>query len=119
MQAVWDGLASDDNLDFIAMSQYLNGDGKGSFFNNFVQTFVNDPAYRIPQDLTGWHWATGDTSSSYSAADALYAMVGQLEKTLYGVLEMKSSDMQTMIDRTNNRIYGELQVISMDERKRC
>lgn len=106
-------MAGNDNLKFIAMSQYLNGNAKGIFFpaagQSFQQSFVNDPSWLIPQNGAGWTWPTsGQTRTTYSAEDALYHMISYFETVLYGVLEMKSDNLLDMIDRTNNGIYGEL-----------
>lgn len=110
IQAVWDELAGNSNLKFIAMSQYLNGDAKGIFFpaagQSFQQSYVHEADWLIPQDGIGWTWrATGTT---YSAEDALSHMIGYFEKVLYGVLEMKTNNMLDLIDRTNNAIYHKL-----------
>jgi hypothetical protein len=117
MQAVWDGLASNENHDFIAMSKYLNAESKGRFFNprGFVEGFVHDPAWEIPADFSNWRWKSkpNDPQSQrmpYSAADVLRTMLFKFEPVLYGVLEMKSAEMQGFIDKTNNRIYDQLYV---------
>ena len=113
LQNIWDELAGTNNLKFIAMSQYLNGNAKGMFFpgagSSFRQAFINDPDWQIPQSGAGWVWpTTSGTGPPWSAEDALHTMIGYFETVLYGVLEMKSDNMLDLIDRTNNGIYSEL-----------
>jgi hypothetical protein len=90
MQAPWNGLGSKINLDFILMSVYLNSQAKGAFFNGFQQEYVDDPAWKMPDDLAGWHWAKDDIQTPQgtdrSAASALFLSIGKMEQTLYGVL---------------------------------
>lgn len=110
IKAVWDELAGNSNLKFIAMSQYLNGDAKGMFFpaagKSFQQPYVDEADWLIPQDGVGWTWRV--TKTTWSAEDSLNEMIGYFEKVLYGVLEMKTNNMLDLIDRTNNAIYSEL-----------
>lgn len=110
---MWNELASNDNLKFIAMSQYLNGNAKGMFFpdagQSFQQSFIDDPDWLISADGNGWTWpSNGQTGPPYSAEDALKTMIEYFETVLYGVLEMKSDTMLDLMDQTNNAIYGEL-----------
>ena len=113
LQDIWNELAGDNNLKFIAMSQYLNGNAKGMFFpaagSSFQQSFVNDPDWQIPPGGAGWVWpSNGNNQPPYSAEDALYTMISYFETVLYGVLEVKSDNMLDLIDSTNNGIYFEL-----------
>lgn len=118
IQDVWNELASNDNLKFIAMSQYLNGNAKGMFFpdagQSFQQSFIDDPDWLISADGNGWTWpSNGQTGPPYSAEDALKTMIEYFETVLYGVLEMKSDTMLDLMDQTNNAIYGELQSVDL------
>jgi hypothetical protein len=111
IQQVWNALAGFDNLDFIAMSAYLNG-AKGTFFgtsSSYIK-FTNDPEWLIPDNGARWIWPTTNSNRVFSAYDSLIEMIRHLESVLYGVLEMNTDNMQTLIDRTNNRIYAALSV---------
>lgn len=108
IQPVWDELASSYNLDFIAMSGYLNF-LKGSFFNPSIQ-YIQFTSRLIPDNGAGWIWPTTHSRGVYSAYDTLITMINQLEKILYGVLEMNTDNMLPLIDKTNNRIYAALLV---------
>ncbi|KAK8098836.1 uncharacterized protein PG998_012077 [Apiospora kogelbergensis] len=116
LQPVWDSIASNDNPQyFIAMSQYVNGDGKGSFFQDAVkplaQNYITDPLYKVANDGK-WHWATGKTGGTTSAVDALREMINKgFERTLLGCVEMKMPPMLDLMDKTNNRIYDELSLL--------
>jgi hypothetical protein len=94
------------------MSQYLNSNAKGQFFpsvpGSFNQAFINDPTWLISTNTADWTWPSPNTATQWSAADALGQLIRQFEVVLYGVLEMKTDNMQHLIDKTNNRIYGEL-----------
>ncbi|KAJ2994819.1 hypothetical protein NUW58_g1447 [Xylaria curta] len=110
LQPIWDSIASDKNLYFIAMSQYVNGDGKGLFFADATQPlkkfFVNDPNFAI-SNTGAWKWPTGKSPGQTSAIDTLRTMINKyFETVLLGALEMKSDPMLPLIDRTNNRIYN-------------
>lgn len=94
------------------MSQYVNGDGKGSFFQDAVkplaQNYITDPLYKVANDGK-WHWATGKTGGTTSAVDTLREMINKgFERTLLGCVEMKMPPMLDLMDKTNNRIYDEL-----------
>ncbi|KAI9643088.1 hypothetical protein NHQ30_008823 [Ciborinia camelliae] len=112
LQPVFDGLGSNINLDFIIMSQYING-WKSIFFpeagGSFPQQFLT-PDWLIPSTGgdAGWKWPSGNSNTQYSAKDALAIMLSYFEKVLYGTLEMKTDNMFKMIDKTNNQIYGQL-----------
>jgi hypothetical protein len=114
IQTIFDELASETKPYFIAMSQYLNGDAKGKFFPaapaDFIQSFVNDPTYDMTKNPNSWVWPSngGSTTRPWSAQDALIDMISTFEWVLHGVLEMKSSNMLDLIDRTNNGIYSQL-----------
>lgn len=114
IQAAWNGIASEKNLDFIAMSQYLNGDGKGIFFANAgnlpTNQIVGDAAFDIKNDPTSWKWDTSGSGTPRSADDTLRAMIMHFEKVVLGSLVMKGDSMLPLIDRTNNRIYDALYV---------
>ncbi|KAI1771557.1 hypothetical protein F4818DRAFT_207037 [Hypoxylon cercidicola] len=111
IQPVWDGIASEKNLYFVAMSQFLNGDGKGKFFadakNPLPNTFVGNSQFAIKNDPT-WKWAKGKSATQMSATDTLRVMITHFETVLLGALEMKSDSMLPLMDRTNNRIYDAL-----------
>ncbi|KAI9708919.1 MAG: hypothetical protein M1820_003613 [Bogoriella megaspora] len=112
LAAVFNELASDQNLRFIVMSGYLNNIAKSQFFpesgQQFSQPFVNDPNYVIgAQNIANWKWPSN--SQPFSARDSLNRMVEQFERVLYGVLEMNSDNMQELIQKTNNAIYFQLQ----------
>lgn len=112
IQQVWEELASDNNLDYIAMSVYLNGVPKAQFFdasNNYVK-YTNDPSWLIPDNGAGWVWPITRSSTVFSAYDALIEMIRYLERIIYGVLEMNTDNMLALVDRTNNRIYAALSV---------
>jgi hypothetical protein len=89
------------------MSIYLNGDGKGMFFNEAYVQYTNQ---LIPDNGAGWIWPTTNSRGVYSAYDTLITMINHLEKILYGVLEMNTDNMLALIDKTNNRIYAALLV---------
>ena len=111
IQQVFNALASDKNLDFIAMSRYLNSEAKNTLFPEhgpMVEDYVNNPADLIPKDGTGWIWPTDPNRSERPAMAHLLYMFAYFEVVLYGVLEMKSESMLDRIDRTNNRIYAQL-----------
>jgi hypothetical protein len=110
IQQVWDALASVDNLDFIAMSSYIN-QAKAALFNppGEYMMFINDPRWLIPSDGNGWEWPN-TRSNLWSAFDALSKIFRHLEFTLYGLLEMGTDNMLDLIDRTNSRIYAALSV---------
>ncbi|KAK6849442.1 hypothetical protein PG995_013275 [Apiospora arundinis] len=116
LQPVWNSIASDKNPQyFIAMSQYVNGDGKGSFFQDPVkpltQSYITDPLYKVANDGK-WHWDTGKKAGTTSALDALRDMINKgFERTLIGCVEMKMAPMLDLMDKTNNRIYDELSLI--------
>ncbi|KAI0469711.1 hypothetical protein GGR56DRAFT_244607 [Xylariaceae sp. FL0804] len=114
VQDAWNAIGSDKNLDFVAMSQFVNGDGKGRFFTSAInplpQPFVGDPAYQIQNDGI-WTWPSG---TGKSAKDAINKMRQDFELVLLGALEMKSSLMLNLIDRTNNRVYDAL--LNLDQR---
>lgn len=114
IQAAWNGIASEKNLDFIAMSQYLNGDGKGIFFANAgnlpTNQIVGDAAFDIKNVPTSWKWDTSGSGTPRSADDTLRAMIMHFEKVVLGSLVMKGDSVLPLIDRTNNRIYDALYV---------
>ncbi|KAI1169459.1 hypothetical protein F4777DRAFT_222122 [Nemania sp. FL0916] len=112
LQPIWDSIASEKNLYFVAMSQYVNGDGKGKFFqdatNPLPQLFINDPQFAIANN-NRWKWPSGMSSTQKSANDTIRSIFyGYFETVLLGALEMKSEPMLDLIDRTNNRIYDAL-----------
>jgi hypothetical protein len=95
------------------MSQYLNGNAKTPFFpeagGQFNRKYINDHDWLIPQTSSDWTWSSvGANSGRFSALDSMYEMIGYFETNLYGCLEMQTDNMQALIDKTNNRIYGEL-----------
>ena len=114
---MWDALAGDHNLKFIAMSGFLNSAAKGMFFpdtgGSFVQSFVTDPTWQVPAKGAGWVWGNngnGNSAPPWSAVASMKTMIVYFERVLYGVLEMRSDNdnMLALIDQTNNRIYLEL-----------
>ena len=108
MQSVWDALASNTNLDFIMMSQYINGQGKGRFFDGQLK-YVGDPNWKITLDPAKWQWGSSNGGTlPESARDALYRFLAQFQASLTGVLELKSNEMQALIKKTNSRIYAQL-----------
>ncbi|KAI1393091.1 uncharacterized protein F4822DRAFT_426286 [Hypoxylon trugodes] len=117
MQPIWNSIASEKNLDFIVMSQYLNGDGKGKFFvdptKTLPNTFFGDPNFAI-QNNAGWKWANDKEGNQMSAEDTLRTMIIYFETVLLGVLEMKSDSMLPLMDKTNNRVYDAL--LKLDNR---
>lgn len=111
LQDVFDGLASEENLDFIAMSEYLNANAKGKFFpasGTYDQQYVTNPDWKMATRPAEWKWAKPNTDEQWSAAQTLSDLIVEWESSLYGVLELKTDNMLELIDRTNNRIYGEL-----------
>ncbi|KAI9692688.1 MAG: hypothetical protein M1820_009438 [Bogoriella megaspora] len=104
IQQVFDALASTQNLQFIAMSAYLNTKGKAPFFDSFNQPFINDPTYDMYQNPQYYSWL-GDPSS-WSAKETYRDMFSYFQQVLYGVLIMQSDNMFSLIIQTNNRIYS-------------
>ncbi len=100
-----------DNLDFIAMSAYINN-AKGAFYKSPFKyiKFMDDPNWLIPRNGAGWIWPTTRSRGVWSAFDALSQLMNHLEFVLYGVLEMNTDNMFALIDRTNSRIYAALSV---------
>ncbi|CAD6448847.1 21725305-b7ef-4914-aa7c-2f61d60e08b6 [Sclerotinia trifoliorum] len=103
LQPIFDGLASNDSLDFIIMSQYING-WKSIFFPEpgakFYQEYLTSD-WLIPATGgdAGWKWPSGHTSTQFSAKDALVVMLGYFEKVLYGSLEMKAANILNAHDK--------------------
>lgn len=112
LQPISDALASDNQLDFVAMSQFLNDEAKSSFFPSFPNQlnafWVTEDLQLRADTLAAWKWQKGDDSTRRSVSTAPSRLALAFEKMLYGVLEMNSDDVFSSMDRTNNRIYARL-----------
>lgn len=108
IQNVWNEIASDSNLKFVAMSSYLNNEAKGSFFPNsggrFHEAYVS-PDYQISNNWDRWTWSSNQLNK-WSAIDEWDDMIAQFQRTLYGVLELRG--MTDLISETNRAIYTAL-----------
>jgi hypothetical protein len=90
------------------MSQYINGNGKGRFFDGPLP-YVDDSEYVVTMDPALWKWESSNSPKPpWSAHDTLYTFLAQFQASLSGVLELKSDDMQGLIKKTNSRIYEQL-----------
>jgi len=111
IQQAFDSLASFENPEFIAMSEYLNHLKANFYHAPYVYIkFTAEPAWVIPMSGDRWTWPTSNIAAAWSAFDTLTDIIRHLEHTLYGVLEMNADDMLGLMDKTNTRIYGALSV---------
>lgn len=105
MAPIFIALASMQNLDFVAMSEFLNTQ-KGQLFRLDItfHQYVNDPNYLIPGNGVGWVWPMTNIHETSSAFEVLSTLIDRFELNLYSVLELGTDPMFTLIDRTNTRI---------------
>ena len=118
LRDVFGALSGHNNLRFIAMSQYLNGNAKANFFPNagdqFEQRYVNDPQWVVPRHCAGWIWrSNGNPGPPWAVVDSFEEVIWYFEVVFYGVLEMKTDNMFDLIDQTNSAIYSELQTLDL------
>ncbi|KAL9608030.1 MAG: hypothetical protein Q9167_007109 [Letrouitia subvulpina] len=105
MAPLYNALASNDNPDFVVMSQWLNGDAKGwimgpNFDENDGDFF--DSAWEVGTAIKQW-------VGTNQARDSITFKLGHLKNVLLGCLIISADNVIPLMQKTNNRVYKAFQ----------